>query len=426
MTARGVAVGTVAMVAFAMLALTVLTLSCARKTPDEIVFWQFQPPEIIDELIADFRAEHPDIGVKVETLTWQSGYEKIVMAFSSGSPPDLLELGSTWFPKFAGEGALLDVTDQTAGLYPDLVMWDLASYQGRRLGIPWLIGSRVLFYNKHLLHERRGERGGERGLSPEQPPETWSEMLAAAKAVHDPDAGVYGFGMNAGERYVLFKKFMPFAWGNGGVVLSDDLSVSLMNSRENLEALKFYLSLKPCSILERQDMIDEMFKQGKIGLMVSGGWNLKRIPEDAPGLDFGVALVPRPDQGGIHASFAGAEILVLPKGAATAKADKLEATMTLARFLVSARQALRVASGVKSVQPASRQALLDPYYAEHPMERLLLDQCETSFSPPPSPRWQEVEEVINDRLEECLYGKITPEEALVLIDEQANLILAKP
>ena len=100
--------------------------------------------------------------------------------------------------------------------------------------------------------------------------------------------------------------------------------------------------------------------------------------------------------------------------------------MTLARYLVGARQALRVASRVKSVQPASREALADPYYAEHPMERLLLDQCETSFSPPPSPRWQEVEEVINDRLEECLYGRVTPEDALARIDEQVNAILAKP
>jgi multiple sugar transport system substrate-binding protein len=414
MTARGPAF---VILTLAILTLAMLAISCSHKAPDEIVFWQFQPPEIMDELLADFRAEHPDIRVRVETLTWQSGYEKIVMAFSSGTPPDLLELGSTWFSKFAGEGAIEDVTDRTADLYPDLMMWDLASYKGRRLGIPWLIGSRVLFYNKRLL--------GERGLSPEAPPETWSGMLAAARAVHDPDAGVYGFGMNAGERYVLFKKFMPFAWGNGGTVLSDDLSTSRMGSPENLEALRFYLSLKPYSILERQDMIDEMFKQGKIGMMVSGGWNLKRIPEDAPGLDFGVALVPKPDQGGIHASFAGAEILVFPKVAETENAANLEATITLARFLVSARQALRVASRVKSVQPASRQALLDPYYAEHPMERLLLDQCETSFSPPPSTRWQEIEEVINDRLEECLYGKVTPERALALIDEQANLILAK-
>jgi multiple sugar transport system substrate-binding protein len=278
--------------------------------------------------------------------------------------------------------------------------------------VPWLVGSRALFYNKDLL--------GRGGLSPERPPETWSELAAAARAIHRPEEGVYGFGMNAGERYVLFKKFMPFAWGNGGAVLSGDLARSEINSPANLEALRFYLALKPYSILERQDMIDQMFAQGKIGLMISGGWNLKRIPEDAPGLSYGVALVPRPDAGGTHASFAGAEILVFPRG------SRLEPALKLARFLAGARQALTVAGEVKSVQPASREALSDPYYLDHPMERLLLEQCETSYSPPPVPAWQEIEEVINTRLEQCLYDKLTPEEALGTIDREINSILARP
>ena len=402
--------GHVAAIAVVALAGT-LFAGCARQSPDEVVFWQFQPPEVMAGLVKQFEQENPSVKVRVETLTWQSGYEKIVMATSSGSLPDLLELGSTWFAKFAGEGALEDVTDGTGDLTAEMAMWDLATYGGRRFGIPWLIGSRVLFYNKSLFRSS--------GLSPDQPPGTWSEMLAAARSIHKPGKGIYGFGMNAGERYVLFKKFMPFAWGNGGAVLSSDLARSEMNSPENLAALEFYLSLKPYSVLERQDMIDEMFKQGKIGLMLSGGWNLKRIPEDAPGLEFGVALMPKPDSGGTHASFAGAEILVFPS------ARKLEGSMKLARFLAAAPQALRIASDVKSVQPASRQALADPYYDEHPMERLLLKQCETSCSPPTLPLWQEIEEVINTRLEECLYGKLSARDALAKIDQEVNSILAK-
>jgi multiple sugar transport system substrate-binding protein len=267
----------------------------------------------------------------------------------------------------------------------------------------------VLFYNREIFRRN--------GLDPDRPPATWSELLDAARTIHRPDYGIHGFGMNAGERYVLYKKFMPFAWGNGGRILSDDKATCLLDSPENLEALEFYLSLKPYSILERQDMIDEMFKQGRVGMMISGGWNLKRIPEDAPDLDFGVALIPRPDEGGFHASFAGAEILVFPKGA------RLDPAMKLARFLVSAEQALKVSSHAKGVQPSSREALDHPYYAEHPMERLLLEQCETSISPPPVPDWVEMEEIINTRLEQCLYDKISAPEALRLMQDEVNAII---
>jgi multiple sugar transport system substrate-binding protein len=399
----------VAATAGALALAMLVVVSCSHRESAEVVFWQFQRPDIMESLIERFEAENPGVEVRVETLTWQSGYEKIVMAFSSGELPDLLEVGSTWLPKFENEGAIEDVTDLTVDLSDELMMWDLATFEGRRFGIPWLVGSRVLFYNRKLMSEA--------GLSPDDAPQTWSDLLRAAARIGSLRDGVYGFGMNAGERYVLYKKFMPFAWGNGGSILSDDLKSSELNSERNLEALKFYLSLKAHSVLERQDMIDEMFKQGRIGMMISGGWNLKRIPEDAPDLDFGVAYVPKPDTGGIHASFAGAEILVLPRGARTGPA------MRLARFLVAPDQALEISREVKGVQPASRQALDHPYYDEHPMERLVLRQCETSFSPPPSPFWVEIEEVINTRLEQCLYGTITPEEALSLMDDEVNAII---
>ncbi|MGD8628975.1 MAG: extracellular solute-binding protein, partial [bacterium] len=253
--------------------------SCSSDGGTQLVFWQFQRQDLMNDLIADFEAANPDIKVKMETLTWQSGYEKIIMAYASGQLPDLLEVGSTWMPKLQAEGAVSDITDLTRDLEPHLMMWDLSTFAGRRYGIPWLIGSRVLFYNKDLFAAA--------GLSPEDPPATWEELKDDARAIHDPDEGRYGFGMNAGERYVLYKKFMPFAWGRGARILSDDLSRSELDSPEMLEALEFYLSLKPYSVLERQDMIDDLFKQGRVGMMISGGWNLERIPEDAPGLDFG-------------------------------------------------------------------------------------------------------------------------------------------
>ncbi|MFC1799595.1 extracellular solute-binding protein [Candidatus Eisenbacteria bacterium] len=390
-------------------------LSCSSDDGAEVVFWQFQRQGLMNDLIADFEAENPDIKVKLETLTWQSGYEKIIMAYASGQLPDLLEVGSTWMPKLQAEGAVSDITGLTADLEPELMMWDLSTFAGRRYGMPWLIGSRVLFYNRDLFAAA--------GLSSDDPPATWSELKDAARRIHNPDEGRYGFGMNAGERYVLYKKFMPFAWGCGGRILSDDLSRSELDSPRVLEALEFYLSLKPYSVLERQDMIDDLFKQGRVGMMISGGWNLERIPEDAPGLDFGVALMPRPGRSekpyrdDFHASFAGAEILVLPRGSRTGPA------MRLARFLIEADQALRISSTVKGVQPASREALVHPYYDDHPMERLLMEQGKTSLSPPLSPHWVEIEEIINTRLEECIYGNLTPAEALRLMHEEVSAII---
>ncbi len=387
--------------------IAVCVFSCSSKRQG-IVFWQFQRPDIMETLIDDFSKSH-GIDVKMETLTWQSGFEKVVMAFSSGRIPDLLELGSTWIGKFAAEGMLEDLSDAVSDIKPHLMMWELATYKGRIYGIPWLVGSRVLFYNRDLFKRA--------GLDPLHPPQTWDDLIKCARAIDALGEDIYGFGLNAGERYILYKKFMPFAWSAGGRILNHDQSRCVINSPENLEALKFYVSLKPFSVLDRQDMIDEMFKQGRVGMMISGGWNLKRLPVDAPQLDFGIALVPRHKKGA-HVSFAGAEILVIPKG--SKKAQALE----LAKYLVEASKALEVAKKVKGVQPASMDALKHAYYKDHPMERLLLEQCMISRSPPASPHWIEIEEIINDRLEECLYGKISPSEALSKMESEINEIIA--
>lgn len=382
---------------------------CCSKERTRTVFWQFQPPDVMEEIISDFNKDNPGDSVWMETLTWQSGFEKIVMAFSAANPPDLLELGSTWLGKFADQGLLEDLTDLTSDLTDSLALWELATYKGRRYGIPWLIGSRVLFYNRDLM--RRA------GLDPNRPPETWAELLDYASRIHKPEEGIYGFGMNAGERYVLYKKFMPFAWSNGGDILSQDFSRCIINSPENLEALEFYLSLKPFSILERQEMIDELFKQGRVGMMISGGWNLERIPKDSPTLDFGIAFVPRPE-GGKHISFAGAEILVIPKGRNSKTALKL------ARYLISPDRALRVATKVRSVQPSHRSAIANKFYQENPMDRILLEQCWSSKSPPCHPSWIEIEEIINSWLEKCLYGNLTPSEALESMEKEIDKVIA--
>ncbi|UCF78977.1 MAG: extracellular solute-binding protein, partial [Candidatus Eiseniibacteriota bacterium] len=259
------------------------------------------------------------------------------------------------------------------------------------------------------------------GLDPEKPPVTWSELAECARRIQALGKDVYGFGMNAGERYILYKKFMPFAWGNGGSILSEDLAGSVFFSQENLDALRFYCSLKEFSLMEKQDVLDMAFKQGKLGLQISGGWNLRTIPADVPELDFGVALVPRPAPGrGAHASFAGSEVLVT-----FVNSKHKKEALKLARFLSSKENVISLCRKAKSVQPALRGAENDPYYESHPLERIFVVQLGTAVPPPPHPRWVEIEEVINAAVEEAIYGVNSPEGALKEADKKIEEILAR-
>ncbi len=403
------------MAAAAALAVTALLSSCGgrEKGAHVVTFWQFWPERHIAPILREFESANPGIRVQMQQLTWGSGFEKIVAAAAAGDPPDLCELGSTWVPRFASEGAILDVTEKTDGIRGDYRMWEIAKHRDRVYGWPWVLGTRALFFNVDLF-----ERAG---LEPDSPPETWSQMRKAARLIDSLGEGVYGFGLNAGERYVTYKKFMAFAWGNGGGILSDDLRESVFDSPRNREALRFYVDLVPYSLIERQDIIDQAFKDGRLGMMISGGWNLKRIPEEAPSLDYGVALVPRPDgSDGVHASFGGGEVLVIFAGS-----EKAELAARLAQFLISPENAVALCREVRSVQPAFINAESDPFYASHPHDLTFVRQLETAVSPPGVPEWMEMEEIIDEAVEEAIHGRASPEVALGEADRRLNAALSR-
>jgi multiple sugar transport system substrate-binding protein len=382
--------------------------------PVTVTFWEFFPTETVRPLVEAFEAEHPDIQVELQQLTWQSGQEKITAAAAAGNPPDLCELGSTWFAKFAGNGTLADLTAYADSLRPDYRMWDACTYDGRIYGLPWVIGTRALFVNVDLM--RRA------GLDPDHLPETWDDLLVFAAKVNALGDQIYGYGLNSGERYVQFKKFMPFAWGNGGTVLSPDGRRCAFNEPPVLEALRFYLKLKPYSLLEKQEVLDQAFKDGRIGAMISGSWMLRTIPRDAPDLNYAVALVPRPaPERGSHASFGGGEVLVVFR-----RSPRQEAALELARYLIGARQAMVVAKDQMSVLPAAVSAEKNPYFTENPKMAVFMDQLRTAVFPPNVESWLRIEDVVDASLEKAVFGKVEPDAALDEACRAIDAILAEP
>ncbi|NIM20507.1 MAG: extracellular solute-binding protein [Candidatus Latescibacteria bacterium] len=378
-----------------------LVFSCSGKDRDgEVIhFWQFWDVAFVEPLVREFEAKHPGVRVEIEQLTWKSGLEKIQAAVASGTQPDLCELGSTWVPRFSYEGVLEDLTAVYNEIADSFLMWESAMWKGRVYGLPWVQGSRVLFYNKSLFRSA--------GLDPEEPPRTWKDLLDAAKRIHALGTDIHGFGLNLGERYVLYKKFMAFAWGNGGRILGDDGSV-LFDSPENLEALEFYLELADYSLKEKQEVLDHYFKSGKLGIQISGAWNLRNYSIEAPGLEYGVALVPKPsEEKGVHASFAGAEILIVFKNS-----KKKESALELARFLHDYPRARALSVSEQSVFPAAKRALSDSTFLRDAKRRVFVEQAFTSRSAPAHPGWIEMEDLINRSLEEVLYGRKEPAGAL--------------
>jgi multiple sugar transport system substrate-binding protein len=384
--------------------LLLLVFSCTIKKNGKTVldFWQFwtdpQVKPALIEIIHQFEKENPEIKINLTDLTWSEGHEKIVVAFASGTAPDILELGSDWVPEFSSQDVLLDLTSDAEKIKQDFLMWEPVSYKGRIYGFPWLLDTRVLFYNKELMIKV--------SLDPEKPPLTWEELSSFCRKINLLKPEAYGFGANSAERHRLYKKFLPFFWGNGGKILSSDQKSSEINSPAGKEALAFYKKLTEQGTVDNQRMLDENFKQGKIGFVISGGWLLNDIQKNLPNLKFGVCLIPKPEKG-VFSSFAGGEFLVISK-----KCKNPDSAKKFIQHLIKKENSLKLCKAIGSAIPSAKGFELDPYYQNNKHLLVFQEQLRYSQTSPAVPQWIYIEEIIEKAVEQVMYDKKTPSQAL--------------
>ncbi len=372
------------------------------------MFWNFWDARLIQPVIDEFEKQNPGVRIRNEQISWRNGLDKIVAAIANQRAPDICELGSTWMGRFMAEGALADVTGYFNDLKPDYLMWEPAPFNGRLYGLPWLIGPRVLFYNRRLFREA--------GLDPEKPPGTGEERLDAARRIHRPGDGIYGFGMNTGEGHVLYKKFMPLVWGRHGKIFDEDGNF-VFTGRQTREALEYYRILRQFSYCEKQDLLDETFRLGRLGLNISGPWNFARY-KSAAGNDFAVALMPKPvEKEGFSASFLGGQMLVILK-----KCRNPSIAASFIRFLARAENTLPVTRAALMNFPADKKAFNDKMFLAEPQLSVFVEQMKTAVHPPVNRMWIEVERIINSTIERCLYGESID---LVFADAEAEFLRVK-
>ncbi|MCM8782076.1 MAG: extracellular solute-binding protein, partial [Candidatus Omnitrophica bacterium] len=318
----------------------------------------------------------------------------------AGNAPDICELGTTWISKFASSGVLVDITDDIKEIKEKYFLWDAATYNNRIYGIPWLAGTRVLFYNKDLFLSA--------GLNPDTPPHTWHDLLGAVKKIHSPEKGVWGFSIFTAEPESPWQEFLPFTWSLGGRLFNDDFTQCLLNSKETEEALNFYKALSKYSLIERQSQVNELFAEGKVGVQISGSWNLRLIPRVNPQLNFGVGLMPKPQkENSSSVAFAGGELFVITKSSKH-KREALE----LIKFLTNKENVMEIVNAQQNVVPAQKEALQEPYYEQYPEQKIFLLQRQNALSPPNHPRWTEIQEIITQLIEETIMKDINPKEAI--------------
>lgn len=367
-----------------------------------IQWWQFWTDPgikpVIEQIVEDFEQQNPGVKVQLTDLTWANGHEKIVLAFASGSGPDVVELGSDWIAQFAESGHLEDISALIGNDSSAYQGWSMATYRDAVYARPWILGTRVLFFNKGLLARTV--------LKEDFVPVNWAEFMNAAQAVHALGKDIYGWGSNSPEKHRLYKKFLPFFWSEGARFFSESNKFCVVSSTHALSALKFYKALHDsCGYVARQREIEDAFLDGKIGYILSGDWLLKRIERENRTIDLGSTIFPGPSLPG--RSFLGGEFL-----AVNAASQHKKIANKFVAFVTNSMNQLLFCKANRTATPSSVEAQFDEFFTSTPHFDTFIRQIRSANHPPVDPDWVFIETEIEDVVEKVIFGDALPASSL--------------
>src|SRR5690625_3145999 len=189
-----------------------------------------------EALVERFNNEHDgEIKIELTVVPFQEYLQKVSAAASGGNLPDLLAANVIDGANYSALGLWADITEKiqalpfSAELAPAHL--EVASRDHAIFAVLHVVDTSALYYNK-VLFERAG-------LDPEAPPTTLNEVHDAAQkisALEDAD-GMYFPGDCGG--CLAFTVF-PSIWADGGGVLNDGGTESLLDSQSSKDTFAVY------------------------------------------------------------------------------------------------------------------------------------------------------------------------------------------
>ena len=373
----------------------------AQAEPVKLTIWGLDGDNgLIPTMAKEFDDANEDIVVEFRAVAFDDLVNETLKAVATGNPPDMISLDNPDFAMFSSRGAMLDITDRVAAstvikaenYYPgpwNSVMWD-----GKVYGVPKATNTIALFYNKDLFAKA--------GIA--APPQTWDELLDAARKLNDPAGKVYGLTWSARANEEGTFQFLPWIQMSGG-------SYQAVNGPGAVKALDLWKTLID-EKLGSQDVLSQgqwdstgTFNAGNAAMAISGPWEINRMATDAK-FDWGVTLLPTETAGGARSSAMGDFNWGI--FAATAHPDE---SFRMLEYFVS--QADRLFPEFSNI-PARSDIALPSTGDARKDAALAVFQEQLKYAQPrgPHPEWAKISKAIYDAMQQALTGQAPAQEAL--------------
>lgn len=365
--------------------------------------------ENLTAIVDAFEAENPGITVDVTTLPYADYFTALQTDLAAGTTADVFDIEYATYPTYQASGAFAPLEGVDTSVYRGDIA---AAYQtdGVSYALPTSFSTVVLYFNKDLFDAA--------GLEYPTSDWTWEDEKAAAEALTDAGAGVWG-----DYQPISYYEFYKALVQAGGQFLSDDGTSVAFDSPEGIAAAEWLVGKSGTTMPTAEqgagtpDFDTALWADGKLAMWHSGIWMFGAAADSTFAWD--IAVEPG-DAANASAVFSNAVVV-------SASSGEKEAAQKFAEFLTSSQVMVdtRLAAGWE-LPAISDTALLATYLDQGAPEnrQAVFDSLDGIALPPViGDNQAEMQDIISAQLTEAAAGRMTVEEALSSAAEQINGLL---
>ncbi|UDL87746.1 sugar ABC transporter substrate-binding protein [Mesorhizobium sp. PAMC28654] len=368
-----------------------------------------------DSVKKEFEAANPGITVKFEVVPWDVLLQKLTTDITAGTNADLSIIGTRWLIDFVQQGVAepLDsyITPDFKGRFIDTFL-SPSIMEGKTYGLPIAASARAMYYNKELFEKA--------GIA--KPPANWTELQEDARKIKALGSGTFGFGLQ-GKEIETDVYYYYAMWSQGTEILNKD-GTSGLSTPGALEAAKLYKSMidegltEPGVTSNNREDVQNLFKQGKVGMMITAPFLSNQIKDEAPNLKYGVAAIPAGPTGA-RGTYGVTDSIIMFKNSK----NKDEAWKLL-DFLFTKEQRAKFTQGEGFLPVNKEEAKMDYYVNNADLAAFTALLPDARFAPV-IPGWEEVAQITSDAMQKIYLGSGEPEAILKDAAAKANAVLKK-
>lgn len=256
-----------------------------RIAKTTLEMWGYDPADVWQGIIRDYRREHPTITVNYTQLAADSYEDELIDRLASGRGPDIFMIDNTWLWKHGAKLTPAPAERMNAArveeLFPLVVSQDFTA-QGMTYALPLYIDTLALFYNKDIF-DRAGIVF---------PPSGWIAFQDIVKKLGLNSAAIGGSTATIDRANDLIALLMM----QSGVQMIDENGRADFTNAE--PAVAFYLKFgDPKSSYYAWDnkfpIAFERFSRGDLPIMFGYQYHARAVRVINPRLRFGVSEMPQ-------------------------------------------------------------------------------------------------------------------------------------